>query len=135
MQSSVINPQKLGTDKMEYEQFCEEILKLDKKIRFSCVYDGGQFHYRMKEGLTCYLNKEETEQLLVRAVYQWAYRKKVASKIGQPIFSMVKYEKINRVVIPVDKAGLILITTESDADVNKIVEKIIQARNNHYGTI
>jgi hypothetical protein len=134
-QTKINNQNQIGTlNKMEYSQFCDEILKLDKKIRFACVYDGGEFHHKIQGGLTSYLTKQETEQLLVRSVYLWAYRKKVATKIGNPVYSMVKYEKINRVVIPVDKAGLILITTEVDADINKIVDKIIQARNKHYKT-
>ena len=38
---------------------------------------------------------------------------------------MAKYEKIYRVTIPIGGAGLILITTELNANLNDIVDKIL----------
>jgi len=72
--------------------------------------------------LSCLYLRQFTDGLLV---------KKLQEKIGKPIFALAKYEKIYRVTIPIGGAGLILITTELDADVIKIVNKILEIKNKY----
>ena len=36
------------------------------------------------------------------------------------------YEKIFRITVPIGGAGLIIISTELDADINKITDKVIE---------
>jgi hypothetical protein len=105
-------------------QLCDEILKMDNTIRAAAIYDEGKFYYKMQDGLESYLTQDETESSLAQAVYRWASRKKMAPKIGEPIYSMAKYGKIYRVTIPVRKAGLIIVSTELNSNLEEIVEKI-----------
>ena len=56
---------------------------------------------------------------------------KTSERIGKPIFALAKYEKIYRITIPVGGAGLVLISTELDVDVNSIVEKILKIKNKY----
>ncbi len=114
---------------MEYEKICDEILECDKKIRYVGVYDYGELYDKMRSGLKNHLSREETELSLSQAIYRWSTRKKTAEKIGKPIFALAKYEKIYRVTVPVSGAGLILISTELDADVIEIVDKILKIKN------
>lgn len=116
---------------MEYEKICDEILKCDEKIRYVGVYDYGELYDKMKQGLKSHLSREETEISLSQAVYRWSTRKKTSEKIGKPIFAMAKYEKIFRITIPIGGAGLILISTELDVDVNEIVDKILKIKNKY----
>ncbi len=116
---------------MEYEKICDEILECDKKIRYVGTYDYGELNDKMRSGLKSHLSKEETELSLSQAVYRWSTRKKTAGKIGKTIFALAKYEKIYRVTIPIGGAGLILITTELDADIIKIVDKILKIKNKY----
>ena len=115
--------------KLEYEKICEQILECDKNIRYVGVYDYGELYDKMRPDLKSHLSREETELSLSQAIYRWSTRKKTADKIGKPIFSLTKYEKIYRVTIPIGGAGLILISTDLNADVNTIVEKIITIKN------
>jgi len=112
---------------MDIDQFFNEILNIDNKIRFAGIYDG-EFHFKMREGLKSYHTTEETENSLVQAEYRWASRKKDAPKLGEPIYAMAKYEKVYRVIIPVGIAGVIVVTTELNVNVEEIVEKIIEKR-------
>ena len=116
---------------MEYEKICDDILECDKKIRYVGVYDYGELYDKMKEGLQSHLSREETELSLSQAVYRWSTRKKTSEKIGKPVFALAKYEKIFRITIPIGGAGLILISTELDADVIEIVDKIIKIKNKY----
>ncbi len=114
---------------MNYEKICEKILESNEKIRYAAVYDYGELVDKIRPGITSYLSREETETSLSQAIYRWSTRKKTANKIGVPIFALAKYEKIYRITIPIGGAGLILITTELDADVNKIVDKVLEIRD------
>jgi len=116
---------------LEYEKICDEILECDKKIRYVGIYDYGELHDKMRSGLKSHLSREETELSLSQAIYRWSTRKKTAGKIGNPIFALAKYEKIFRITVPTSGAGLILITTELDSDVIKIVDKVLKIKNKY----
>ncbi len=116
---------------MEYEKICDDILECDEKIRYVGVYDYGELYDKMKAGLQSHLSREETEMSLSQAVYRWSTRKKTSEKIGKPVFALAKYEKIFRITIPIGGAGLILISTELDIDVNEIVDKILKIKNKY----
>jgi hypothetical protein len=116
---------------LEYEKICDEVLECDKKIRYVGIYDYGELYDKMRQGLKSHLTREETEMSLSQAVYRWSTRKKTSEKIGKPIFALAKYEKIYRITIPIGGAGLILISTELDADVNKTVDKILEIKNKY----
>jgi hypothetical protein len=116
---------------MSYEKICDEILDFNEKIRYAAVYDYGELHDKIRPGITSHLTREETETSLSQAIYRWSTRKKTADKIGVPIFALAKYEKIYRITIPIGGAGLILITTELDVNVNEIVDKTLEIRDKH----
>jgi len=44
---------------------------------------------------------------------------------------MAKYEKVYRVTIPIGGAGLILVTTELNANVNEIIDKILKIQSKY----
>jgi hypothetical protein len=116
---------------MENEKICDEILECDKNIRYVGIYDYGELYDKMRTGVKNHLSREETELSLSQAVYRWSTRKKTAEKIGKAIFALAKYEKIYRITIPSIGAGLILISTELDADIIKIVDKILEIKNKY----
>ena len=116
---------------MSYEKICDEILELNEKIRYAAVYDYGELHDKIRPGITSHLTREETETSLSQAIYRWSTRKKTADKIGTPIFALAKYEKIYRITVPIGGAGLILITTELDVNVNEIVDKTLEIRDKY----
>jgi hypothetical protein len=116
---------------MDYEKICDEILNCDNQIRYVGIYDYGELYDKMKSGISSYLTKEETEISLSHAVYRWSTRKKTSGKIGRPIFAMARYEKIYRLTIPIDRAGLILISIELTANVNEIVDKVLKIQSKY----
>ena len=117
---------------MSHEEFCQKILKIDDKSRFVSIFDEGNFFHKMKEGKKSYLTYEETENSLCQAEIRWAARKKMASKIGSPVFAMAKYGKIFRFTFPVNTAVLILVSTELDISIDNIVKKICDIRDKYY---
>ncbi len=116
---------------MDYEKICDEILNCDNQIRYVGIYDYGELHDKMRTGISSYLTREETEISLSQAIYRWSTRKKTVSKIGKPIFAMAKYEKIYRVTLPIGGAGIILISTELNAKVSEIVDKVLAIQSKY----
>ncbi len=116
---------------MDYEKICDEILNCDNQIRYVGIYDYGELHDKMRTGISSYLTREETEISLSQAIYRWSTRKKTVSKLGKPIFAMAKYEKIYRVTIPIGGAGIILISTELNAKVSEIVDKVLAIQSKY----
>ena len=114
---------------MNYEKICEKILEFNEKIRYAAVYDYGELYDKIRPGITSHLTREETETSLSQAIYRWSTRKKTADKIGTPVFALAKYEKIYRITVPIGGAGLILVTTELDVNVNEITDKILEIRD------
>ncbi|RNJ76473.1 MAG: hypothetical protein EB829_01395 [Nitrosopumilus sp. H8] len=116
---------------MDYDKLCDDILGCDAKIRYVGVYDYGELHDKMQKGSENLLSREETELSLSQAVYRWSTRKKTTEKIGKPVFALAKYEKIYRITFPIGGAGLVLISTELDADVMGIIDKVVAVKGRH----
>jgi len=113
---------------VEHGKFFDNVLKLDKNIRYVAIYDG-QLSAKFKEGIQGYFKEEEIKSSLSEAQKRWAFRKKLSFKIGEPKFAMAEYAKVNRITFPLNNDGIILVTTELGIDVSKLVDKIIEIRN------
>ena len=109
------------------ETFFDEVLKLDEKIRYVAIYDG-QYHAKFRDGVQGYFKEEEIKSSLSEAQNRWAFRKKLSFTVGVPRFSMTQYAKVNRITFPIGNEGVILVTTELDVDINKLVDEIIEIR-------
>ncbi len=112
---------------IEYGKFFDQVIKLDKNVRFVAIYDG-QFHAKFRNGIHGYFQEVEIKESLSKAQKRWDSRKKMSLKIGEPKFAMAQYDKVSRITISLDNYGIILVTTEIDVDVNKLVDGIIDIR-------
>lgn len=111
----------------DHENFLDEAMKLDPNIRLMAIYDG-RFKAKFREGIKRYFEDEEIKSSLVEAQNRWNSRKKMSFKIGKPKFAMAQYGKVNRITISQGDDGIILMTTELDVDINKLVDKVIETR-------
>ena len=112
-------------------EFFDEVLSLDQSIRFTAIHDG-RFRAKYQKGIEGYFEKEEIKSSLIEAQSRWDSRNKMSFKIGAPKFAMAQYGKINRITIPLGNEGVILVTTELDVDVNKLVEGVIEIRTRFF---
>ena len=117
--------------RIDYGKFFEEVMDLDPNIRFAASYDG-QFNAKYRDGIQGYFNDEEVRSFLSKAQKRWDSRKQMSLKIGDPKFAMAQYGKVNRITIPLENDGVILVTTEIGVDINKVVTGIIEIRNKFF---
>jgi hypothetical protein len=88
--------------------------------------DSGEIKYGgQREGLTNLLSPDETKRSNLQAIARWALRSSLASKVGKGKYAMAEYEKIKKMTFPLKGNHLLLVTTEVDAEHNKIIRDIL----------
>lgn len=108
---------------LDFHRLCKDIIGQESKIRFAGVCDdSGEIKYGgQREGITNLLSPEETKRSNLQALARWALRNSLASKVGKGKYAMAEYEK----TFPLEGNHLLLVTTEVDADHNKIISDIL----------
>ena len=115
-----------------YTEFFDEVLQLDQNIRLTAIHDG-RFKAKYQNGVDGYFEEEEIKSSLIEAQNRRDFRKKLSFKIGAPKFAMAQYGKVNRITIPLGQEGVILLTTELDVNVKKLVDSVIEIRTKFFG--
>ena len=110
---------------MDFNRLCKDILGLESKIRFAGVCDdSGEIKYGgQREGIITLLSADETKRSNLQALARWALRNSLSPKVGKGRYVMAEYEKIKRITFPLEGDHLLLVTTEVDADHNKILKE------------
>jgi len=111
---------------LEPKQFVDEIMKISPLIRFSAIYFEDDFYVKKRDGVKTHLDSFETTESMSYAVQRMEQRAKHSQKIGNVHYVLAKYDKVNRVTIPLGKDGLVMFSTEPEAECELIVEKVIE---------
>lgn len=114
---------------MEHNEFADDIMKINPQIRFVGIYRKGDYFTKVRAGIDTLLSDEETKESMRQAVMWMRSHNMHAQKIGRTHYSLAKYDKITRITIPFGRDGLILITTESEAEHDPIGEKVLELSN------
>jgi hypothetical protein len=74
----------------------------------------------VRESQTFCLQTKQKDQIC-----RWALRNSLSSRIGRGKYAMSEYQKIKRITFPLEEDYLLLVTTEVDADHDKIITEIL----------
>ena len=99
---------------LSLKDFCDQILDLDKTIRFAGIADmhGKIASESYREGLTPLLTKEESELSALQSIIRMGTRQTLEEKIGKTIYAFALYEKVKRTTIPIyDNSDYILMVS------------------------
>jgi hypothetical protein len=117
------------TDHNTLEVLENELLSSDKSIRWVGITNekGIQISEKYREGLKPFLTKEENEDYASHTMERHRKRLKFQPKLGELEYALVKYESVNRAIIPINKNYYLLIAIDiEENDVDKIImDKII----------
>lgn len=115
---------------MDYEDFCQEILKIDPEVRFAGIVDmNGEIRYGgERPGITRLFTTEETKRSVLQAIDRWKLRNDLAERIGKGRYSMAEYKKLKRITVPIDEAHLLLVSTEPSANHGKVIDRILRLK-------
>ena len=109
--------------------FTKDLLKVDKMITWIGIANnfGVLLNVEYRRGLIPLLTEEENEEYASSTVTRHKTRIKFESKIGKLIYALGRYQKLNRVTIPINENYYLLVALGAevkDFD-STIMEKII----------
>src|ERR671924_1112628 len=98
------------------KQICNQVLQLDKSIRFAGIANnmGTLIAYKLREGLVPLLNEEELENNIMKTVLRMKTREDYESKLGDVIYTFALYKRVKRATIPLDHPNLAVLTVSFD---------------------
>lgn len=109
--------------------FSKEVLNLDKYIRWIGIANkfGVLLNAEHREGLKPLLTEEENEDYASLTVTRHKTRTKFEPKVGKLIYAAGRYEKLNRVTIPINDNYYLLVALDVELKnfEEVIMEKVI----------
>lgn len=103
-----------NTNNDSFEIVSKEILEISSSLRWIAIADseGHLLNITRREGLDLLMNREENEEYTLNAVARHKSRIKFEDKLGKLIYSLGKYEKLARIVTPINNKYYILLTMD-----------------------
>ncbi len=109
--------------------FTKEVLNLERTIRWVGITNkfGVLLNVEHKEGVKMLLTEEENEEYAANTISRQKTRVKFEPKIGNLLYALGRYQKVNRVTIPINESYYLLLTLDVEhKDFNTIImDKII----------
>jgi hypothetical protein len=103
-----------NTNNDSFETLSKEILEISSSLRWIAIADseGHLLNITRREGLDPLMNREENEEYALNAIARHKSRIKFEDKLGKLIYSLGKYEKLARIVTPINNKYYILLTMD-----------------------
>ncbi len=111
---------------MNYDELCKNILELDSKIRFAGIVNtkGVLINTMDKEGIESHLSPSELKMSLHYSMVEWEKSKNLSHKIGFERASVVEYDKVTLISIPINNRDLFVASIEPNEDYFKMILKM-----------
>lgn len=102
------------TTKDYFESLSKELLKISSSLRWIAIADseGKILNIARREGLDPLMNREENQEYTLNAIVRHKSRQKFEDKLGKLVYSLGKYEKLVRIVTPINNKYYILLTID-----------------------
>lgn len=116
---------------MNFDELCSNAMKIDGDVRFAGVLDknGQLVSGGYKDGLTTYLHSDEAKMSFHYASHGWENRKNLAHRVGKERFSIIEFEKVKHISIPIDGQNILLMSVEPKTNHDQIVRGVLSLIN------
>ena len=112
-----------------FEDVCQDIIGLDKTIRFAGIANMRRtiVSAKYRDELVPLLTQEETIESIEHSVSRMSTRRLLEAKLGKTIYSITFYEKVKRAVLPLGKNGdfILMVSFDNEADHDSIIRNKI----------
>ncbi len=111
---------------MDYEKLCKNILELDPKIRFTGVVNtkGVLINNVEQKGVEQYLSPDELKMSIHYSMWEWEKSQNLSHELGFEKSSVLEYDKVSLISIPIDNSNLFVASIEPNEDFFKVILKI-----------
>ena len=102
------------SNKDHFESLSKEILKINSSLRWIAIADsnGTLLNIARKDGLEPLMTRQENQEYTLNAISRHKSRLKFEDKLGRLVYSLGKYEKLVRIVTPINNKYYILLTVD-----------------------
>ena len=111
---------------MEYDELCKNILELDSKIRFAGVVNtkGVLITNLEQKGVEQYLSPDELKMSIHYSMWEWEKSQNLSHELGFERSSVLEYDKVTLISIPIDSSNLLVASIEPIEDYFKVISEI-----------
>ena len=102
------------SNKGHFESLSKEILKINSSLRWIAIADsnGTLLNIARRDGLEPLMTRQENQEYALNAITRHKSRLKFEDKLGRLVYSLGKYEKLVRIVTPVNNKYYVLLTVD-----------------------
>lgn len=102
------------SNKDHFENLSKEILKINSSLRWIAIADsnGTLLNIARRDGLEPLMTRQENQEYTLNAISRHKSRLKFEDKLGRLVYSFGKYEKLVRIVTPINNKYYILLTVD-----------------------
>ena len=102
------------SNKDHFENLSKEILKINSSLRWIAIADsnGTLLNIARRDGLEPLMTRQENQEYALNAITRHKSRLKFEDKLGRLVYSLGKYEKLVRIVTPVNNKYYVLLTVD-----------------------
>jgi hypothetical protein len=113
---------------MHRRGLCEQIIKLDRNIRFVGIVDGrGEvIEGGFQQGVKPLLNGTDEQQMYIQSLSNMTALKQYNDRLGRVRYSITEHEKVTLLTFPLND-GILCISTSSKTDPVKIRDRVMKA--------
>jgi len=101
-------------NKDHFENLSKEILKINSSLRWIAIADsnGTLLNIARRDGLEPLMTRQENQEYTLNAISRHKSRLKFEDKLGRLVYSLGKYEKLVRIVTPINNKYYVLLTVD-----------------------
>lgn len=102
------------SNKDHFESLSKEILKINSSLRWIAIADsnGILLNIARRDGLEPLMTRQENQEYTLNAIARHKSRLKFEDKLGRLVYSLGKYEKLVRIVTPINNKYYVLLTVD-----------------------
>jgi len=103
-----------NNNKDHFESLSKEILKINSSLRWIAIADssGTLLNIARRDGLEPLMTRQENQEYTLNAIARHKSRMKFEDKLGRLVYSLGKYEKLVRIVTPINNKYYVLLTVD-----------------------
>ena len=121
----------MSEDFDDHGKLVSMILEANKNVRYACISDesGNILWNSRRKNIESMMTLDDTKGSIKMAIENWKKRDAFTEKLGRGMYSIVGYEKLKRVTIPLRNNHILYIHVEGDkpeyiGDMMKIVDYV-----------
>ena len=113
---------------MHRRGLCEQLITLDRNIRFVGIVDGrGEvIEGGFQQGVQPLLNGTDEQQMYIQSLSNMTALQQYDDRLGRVRYSITEHEKVTLLTFPLND-GILCISTSSKTDPVKIRDKVMKA--------